>query len=130
MIPRGRRALPALAVLVLFSLSGCFSGLGSQQGAPNLKATQASYSPDGSRIVFVSLSSGEAQIYLANADGGNVRQLTTGSTNAQPAWSPDGTKLLFNSNRGSPNGTVYELYVMNADGTEQKLIPLEIPTTK
>lgn len=120
-------AFLALAVAAV-TLTGCFSGLGmQQQQQTNLKATQASFSPDGTKIVFVSLSSGKAQIYLANADGSSVRQLTTESTNAQPAWSPDGSRILFNSNRATPDGNTYELYVMNSDGTNQKLIALEIP---
>lgn len=123
--------LAALA-LAATTLTGCFPGLGGmQQPTTVLKASQASFSPDGTRIVFISVVNNKAQIYLADADGSNVRQLTTdASTNAQPAWSPDGSKILFNSNRGSPDGSVFELYIMNADGSDQKLLPLVIPATK
>jgi hypothetical protein len=122
---RPRWLLAAVVVLAVVGLGGCFSGLAGQQQI-TLKATQASFSPDGSRIVFVSLISGVAQIYVANADGSGVRQLTTEGTNAQPTWSPDGVKLLFNSNRGD-NANVYELYIMSADGTGQAKIDLEFP---
>ena len=53
-----------------------------------------------------------------NADGSGQRNLTPSvtyplATHSAPAWSPDGRKILFVSNRGG-NG---EVYVMNADGT-------------
>jgi len=120
-----------VCLAVLLTLTGCFPGLGmgAQQPTPILK-TQASFSPDGTRIAFISTLSGKAQIYMANADGSGVRQLTTGSTNAQPAWSPDGTRILFASNRDKKDENEFELYVMNADGTDQKLISIEIPQAK
>jgi dipeptidyl aminopeptidase/acylaminoacyl peptidase len=56
------------------------------------------WSPDGSRIAFLSTRKDEkqAQIYLIPADGGEARQLTNlqGSVNSL-SWSPDGTRLLI-----------------------------------
>jgi Tol biopolymer transport system component len=56
-----------------------------------------------------------ADIYIMNADGSGVTQLTHTSAAAerQPAWSPDGKKLAFVSNRVGND----EIYTMNADGT-------------
>jgi Tol biopolymer transport system component len=48
-----------------------------------------------------------------NADGSNPIRLTTNGI--LPVWSPDGTKILFRSNRDGNN----EIYIMNADGTGQ-----------
>lgn len=67
---------------------------------------EPAWSPDGSTIAFSS-SMGGAGIYLMNADGSSVGQLT--SSGEGPAWSPDGTRLAY-TNAGS-------LYVVNADGT-------------
>ena len=51
-----------------------------------------------------------------NADGTGQTRLTTNSAHdSVPAWSPDGTKIAFASNRDGN----YEIYVMNADGTGQ-----------
>jgi TolB protein len=130
-----RRAVAMTAVALVATVllvSGCFSGLGGlgglgqQQASPILK-TQASFSPDGSRIAFISTATGEAQIYVAAADGTNVKQLTTGSTNAQPMWAPDGSRLLFSSNRASKDGNEFELYVMNADGSDQRMLNITLP---
>ncbi|MFQ5577885.1 MAG: hypothetical protein ACE5G8_12955, partial [Anaerolineae bacterium] len=55
----------------------------------------------------------EGDIYVVNDGGSNRRQLTTGpAADSDPAWSPDGSKLVFVSDRdGNP-----DLYVINADG--------------
>ena len=52
-----------------------------------------------------------------DADGSNQIQLTTGSGqfNRQPSWSPDGSKVIFTSNRDSTD----QIYIMNPDGTDQ-----------
>ena len=55
-----------------------------------------------------------------NADGSGKRNLTRNPGNdgprLGPAWSPDGRKITFVSDR---DGT-YEVYVMNADGSGQR----------
>ena len=49
-----------------------------------------------------------------NADGTGLTQLTHNSDrDSVPAWSPDGRRLAFHSNRDGD----FEIYVMNADGT-------------
>jgi len=78
--------------------------------------TSASVSLTG-RIAFVSTRDGNAEIYVVNADGTGLRRLThNGVSDAQPAWSPDGTKIAFV--RGSGLGE--EIYVMNVSGTGTK----------
>ncbi len=68
-------------------------------------------------IVFQSDRSGKWQIYTILEDGTNLTQLTTGSyDNEYPVWSPDGTKILFKSNR---DGGKWNIYVMDADGSNQ-----------
>ncbi len=75
---------------------------------------QPAWSPDGTKIAFVSDRDGNNEVYLMNADGTGVTRLTTNLTaDEQPAWSPDGTRIAFVSDRtGNP-----EIFVMNADGT-------------
>ena len=52
-----------------------------------------------------------------NADGSGLRQLTRNAGRHRPAWSPDGRKIAFISWR---DGGAAEIYVMNADGTDQR----------
>jgi len=73
------------------------------------------WSPDGTRIAFVSGRDGDDEIFVMNADGTQVHQLTDNdAVDGRPAWSPDGTRILFTSGSGDD----YEIFVMNADGTE------------
>ncbi len=65
------------------------------------------------------------QIWVMNADGSDQRQLTTEPAPASsdnPIWSPDGTKILFDTNR---RGKV-EIWVMDADGRNQKALISDI----
>jgi hypothetical protein len=67
------------------------------------------------KIAFVSDRDGNSEIYSCNTDGSNVQRLTNDPwEDEQPAWSPDGTKIAFISNR---TGGDHELYIMNSDGT-------------
>lgn len=80
------------------------------------------WSPDGSRILFYSQRAGNWDIYVVNADGtGEVRLTTTPKWEALPVWSPDGTKILYctmdagtYANRG--------IGIMNADGSDMRTI--------
>jgi hypothetical protein len=70
----------------------------------------------GGRIAFVSDRTGDDEIYVMNADGSNVTQLTSIGGD-YPAWSPDGTRIAFAS---YPSVELsWEIYVMNADGSGQ-----------
>jgi Tol biopolymer transport system component len=73
------------------------------------------YSPDGSKISFYTNRTGpNTEIWVADADGGNQRQLTSmneGLT-ASARWSPDGRTIVFDSNS---TGT-YQIYTIPADG--------------
>jgi Tol biopolymer transport system component len=82
------------------------------------------WSPDGQRLVFMSLPGRSgSEIYVVNADGSGQRQLTHNTLNEGDArWSPDGQKILFERQRPGTRGKVSDIYVMNADGSgERKL---------
>ena len=65
------------------------------------------FSPDGKQIVFRSGRDGNHEIYLTDADGGNVRRLTDdGVTATMPAFSPQGELIAFTSTRDGD----YEIY--------------------
>ena len=78
------------------------------------------WSPDGSKIAFdrTSDSGNTSDIYVMNADGSGVTQLTTAEGEHNPAWSPDGSKITYDSYHPLDSGNT-DIYVMNADGSGQ-----------
>ena len=80
------------------------------------------WSPDGTRIAFVSnRNGGFIQIHVMDADGKNPIRLTDAVWDDYPTWSPDGTKIAFSS---SPDGKMIpHIAVMDADG--ENLVMLE-----
>jgi TolB protein len=76
---------------------------------------EPSWSPDGTRVAFISDRNGQNfDIYVMDADGSDVTQLTNDSANEfGPVWSPDGTQIVFNSDR---NGNV-QLFIISIDGS-------------
>lgn len=78
--------------------------------------TYARWSPDGSRIAFTSNRDGNYEIYVMNANGSNVLNLSNHpATDQFPAWSPDGQSLVFMSDRDGNQ----EIYSMKQDGSQQ-----------
>jgi Tol biopolymer transport system component len=83
----------------------------------------ASATPPGinGRISFMRHdSAGHWQIWTANPDVTAEHQLTHGPfDNALATWSPDGTRLAFNSTRAdtAETGAVSDIFVMNSDGS-------------
>ena len=77
---------------------------------------QPRFSPDGRRIVFVSDRSGDDNVWLANADGSGVRQLTHGRevTYFSPEWTPDGQYIAV-SRAGFTDG-LEKIWLYHVDG--------------
>jgi Tol biopolymer transport system component len=100
---------------------------------------EATLSPDGETIVFTSTRDGDLDIYTMNVDGSNVQRLTTAvGYDGGPFFSPDGSKIVYRT--WHPNTadeeadyrrllaenlvrpSEMEIWVMNADGSEQRQI--------
>lgn len=84
--------------------------------------SEPTWSPDDQRIAFTSQQGGWNLFVVNSADGGNVTQLTQIGNNFRPDWSPDGNRMLFASSRdfpGAVGNSMTEVYVMNADGSNQ-----------
>jgi Tol biopolymer transport system component len=81
------------------------------------------WSPDGTRILFTSNRDSNYEIYVMNADGSGQTRLTSNSSiDVDPAWSPDGSTIVFVSDRGAPANTGGRLWLMNANGSNQRQI--------
>jgi TolB protein len=85
-------------------------------------ATDAAYPGANGRIAFENQrtdGSHDLEIFSANPDGSDVRQLTHNfGDDRAPSWSPDGTKIAFSSLRAGKTG----IWVMNADGSDQHVV--------
>ena len=101
----------------------------TQRSTPNAHHARASKlplataaSPQGppAKIAFASHRDGSAQVYLMNTDGTGQTRLSANTTNDEsPSWSPDNSRILFQSDRDNPFCRLAEIYVMNADGSGQ-----------
>jgi Tol biopolymer transport system component len=78
---------------------------------------QPAWSPDGSKIAFTSNRDGASDIFVMNARGSGVTNLTRSatSTDEEATWSPDGSAIAFISDR---SGASRDLYVMTTDGSD------------
>ena len=73
------------------------------------------WSPDSTKIAFVSARAGEAHVYVMNADGTGTKQLTSNKdSETHPTWSQDGRSIAFTRDG--------DIYVMGADGSDPKRI--------
>jgi hypothetical protein len=92
------------------------------------------WSPTREQIAFVSNESGDDEIWVINRDGSGALQLTSSNEaynareigkntfvpemNKRPSWSPDGSQIIFWSNRSGN----FQIWIMNADGSNQHII--------
>ena len=80
------------------------------------------WSPDGHWIAFQTRVGDNTEICLIKPDGSGFINVTNNSAkDVSPSWSPDSKQIAFVSNRGKST-QVFQLFVMNADGTNQRAL--------
>lgn len=114
------------------------SGLKRLTSTPGYDA-EATISRDGKKIVFTSMRDGDIDIYTMDANGKNVKRLTTElGYDGGPFFSPDGKKIVYRAHHpqdpkeieeykrllkdGALRPTRFELFVMDADGSNKRQI--------
>lgn len=124
-----------LAMLPAWAPGGSLAWTGYRDGNPDLYVdgirfgnrpgmnTGIAWAPDGSRAAVTWAEEGASDIYLVSPSSGEVMSRLTSwpGIETSPAWSPDSRQIAFVSDRGGSPG----IFVMNADGSGARALPLE-----
>ena len=121
--------LPRISFLRPPGLGGGLNDIVSTRldGASELNLTNSTaqeyshaWSPDGTRLAFVSNRDGTPELYVQDLLGNRTRLTTTPEFEADPSWSPDGQTIAF----GRSNSSAFEgIYLIDPDGTDQRFLP-------
>jgi hypothetical protein len=92
-------------------------GSNPQRLTDDASDSMPAWSPDGETIAF---SRGRpTNLFVVEVESGTVEQLTdTFGQDSLPAWTPDSRQIVFRTTRDGP----WQIFIMNADGSDQKLI--------
>jgi TolB protein len=77
--------------------------------------TEPTWSPTGREIAFISDRTGTPHVFVMDAEGANVRPLTSSGRHTQPRWSPKGDVLVYTMRAGT-----HDLWAVNADGSNPR----------
>jgi Tol biopolymer transport system component len=129
------------AVVALLTIAACGGSGSATSSSPAAAASQTAASPSvaaspsatplptptvAGTIAFAKVvtagSGGNSDIYVVNADGTGLKQLTNGlGWENHPSWSPDGTRMVYTVYPPSDDDATHaDLWVMNADGSGQR----------
>lgn len=85
----------------------------SQQFHFEIPGEQASWSPDGEKLVYRSGRDNKAGLWISNRDDSNATRITDNGTDSFPTWSPDGKTIAFSRDI---NGNM-DIYTISVDGS-------------
>jgi Tol biopolymer transport system component len=102
----------------IFTVHPNGSGLTNLTNDPAIESNIA-WSPDGTRLAFVSDSDGNDNIFVMNADGSDQKRLTDEpESNLAPLWSPDGQRIAYSLS--DPDEKTVNLFVMDSNGENRR----------
>ncbi|HLL49395.1 MAG TPA: hypothetical protein VK356_01895, partial [Thermomicrobiales bacterium] len=111
------RADPSYEMLDIYKMNADGTGVtrltfdGAYASPQPFQSLHPAWSPDGTRIAFESTRSGNREIWVMDADGSNLVNVSNhASYDAEPAWAPDGTQITFTSLRGGD----YDVWAVDA----------------
>ena len=82
--------------------------------------TDAVLSPDRTRVAFSSNRGGSNDLWIMDADGHNARRVTSDpGAEREPAWTPDGTRLVYTA---TPKAGPSQIAIIRADGADNHLL--------
>jgi tetratricopeptide (TPR) repeat protein len=86
---------------------------------------QPAFSPDGSKIAVNGEAPDHMNLHVANADGSNLIEVTTNFEDSRPSWSPDGNRIVFDSNRHGDRR--WRIYILEDVTERTESDPLRSP---
>lgn len=91
----------------------------ASEWTPTVSPTSTPASAGGQWIAFNSRLAGSADIYMVDIHGNNLTQLTTSSSHEfYPSWSPDGTRIIYQTNEGGDQ----ELAIVNISNRNTEVL--------
>ena len=103
------------------SSSGTGTGSSAEPSTAGGSPSPAIAAASNDTVVFYAVRNGNPDVFRVARDGQGLRQLTTADgADSDPAWSPDRTRIAFESHApsaGLPSGFA-QIWVMNADGSD------------
>ncbi len=119
----------------LYSMNEDGSGIKQLTKNSDLPISDARWSPDGSKIVFVSrdtrlsLQQMSSALYVMNADGTGMYKLTNPPIESfsypldtKPIWSPDGNRVAFSRLMPPEISGDFDVFIINVDGKNETRI--------
>ena len=79
--------------------------------------TEPTWAPTGRQIAFVSDRTGVPHVYVMDAEGANVRQVTSSGFHTQPRWSPRGDTIAYTQRAGA-----HDIWVVDIDGSNPRRV--------
>lgn len=109
--------LSGLSLILCLGLTGCAStGQQANSDEYSIRDARPQWSPNGDKIVFGSLRTGNDDVWIVDLATGDLANLTSNSSfvDFDPTWSPDGNHIAFVSNRAGNE----DIWLMTSSGSD------------